>query len=380
MKARFALLPLILILSSCQTAPKSSAPANTTEALKESRRTPRPDNEAILNPRGIDFGKAPDRVAFGADADQDQPQPIWKAIVATDPDLFLVAGGMVEAARQGAQNIGEQYRKLNKVSDYREARQKIPFMAVWGDGEFGTNDGGADAPTKAVARKEFLSYFRYVKDSIPLAREGLYHSKMIGGQVTGKRRKKVQGPTLQVIMLDTRSFRSPLQVHVEDPVNPQRLYDPSNDKTKTMLGDEQWSWLEDQLKKPADFRFVVTPIQLIATQQGFEKWANFPHERERFFNLLRKTKVKNVVIVSGDRHMGSMAKTNIKDWGTLYEVTSSSLNSPVVQNEDDKDYLATAYPKENFGLATIEWSKKRVHLELKDVDGKTFQATDVKFR
>lgn len=383
MNIRSALLiPTVFLACACSLFAKK--PATTPSAAPEAAphanlRVPKPDSESILNPRGIDFGRAPEKIAFGSGADQDQPEPIWKAILNTDPDLFLSVGDIISANEPSHADIGAQYRKLNKIPEYREARQKIPFMAIWNDGEFGTSDGGADAPTKAVARKEFLSYFRYVKDSIPLARDGLYHSKMIGGQITGKRHKRAQGPTLQVIMLDTRSFRSPLN-KVDDPANPNHRYDPVTDKNATLLGEEQWSWLEDQLKKPADLRIVVTPIQLIATQHGFEKWANIPAEREKFFSLLRKTRVKNLIVVSGDRRLGSIAKTNVRDWGPLYEVTSSALNAPSAQDENDKDYLAAAYTKENFGLATVDWQKKKIRLELKDVEGRTIQTADVKLK
>ena len=35
------------------------------------------------------------RIAFGSCADQDQPQPIWDAVLAYRPELFLFAGDNV---------------------------------------------------------------------------------------------------------------------------------------------------------------------------------------------------------------------------------------------------------------------------------------------
>lgn len=379
MKRSLGLL-LFLGLAACAGrpfSPSGGAPANSnadTPALEASKTDVR---DRILHPRGIDFSAAPEKIAFGSCANQDKPQPIWKAIVATEPDLFLFMGDNVYASSPAQQPIVEQYRKLSRIPEYREARDKIPFMATWDDHDMGTNDGGADAPTRLAARKDFANHFPYVKDSVPLGTEGLYHAKLIGGQVTGRRRKVVTGPTVQIIMLDTRSFRSPLK-KAENPRNALHRYDPTTDKKATLLGEKQWDWLEDQLRKPAQLRIIVSSIQLVATEHGFEKWANFPAERERFFNLLRKTGARNVVVFSGDRHLGVISKTEVKGWGPLYDITSSALNMPGNLQETDKDYLGPVINAENFGLASVDWKRKVLKLELKDVDGKTLQFTDVK--
>ena len=66
----------------------------------------------------------------------------------------------------------------------------------------------------------------------------------------------------------------------------------------TMLGAEQWRWLEDQLKQPAELRLLISSIQLIADEHPHEKWANLPLERDRLYKLLRDTKVTGVVVLS----------------------------------------------------------------------------------
>lgn len=378
MMKRIALLPLLVCLSACA---QFGGGANTDSAASAapSARAAQPPRDAILNPRGIDFSRAPEVIAFGSCALQTDPQPIWKSIIATDPDLFISSGDIVYANKPNQQPIAEQYRILSRIPEYREARVKIPFMATWDDGEFGTGDGGADAPTKAAARKEFLTHFRYIADSIPIGREGIYHSKTMGGQVTGRRRKRVHGPTVQVIMLDTRTFRSPLN-RLNDPERPLIQYAPTTDRSATLLGEDQWDWLESQLKNKANLNIIVSSIQVIPTQPGFEKWANIPHERERLFNLIKKSGAKNVILISGDRHHGSISKMDLKGWGTLYEVTASALNRPGSLDDRDEHYLQPGYQKENFGVATVDWARKKVKLDLRDIDGKTIVTTDVKLR
>lgn len=369
-----------LLLAACAGKPADSdVAANggataTNAAAKAPPKYVPPKVEDGLHPRGADFSTAPEKIAFSSGIDQNQPQPLWKAIAATEPDLFLAMGNIVDAT---GGDIPGQYKKLSDRPEYRNARESIAFMAIWNDKDLGTEDGGADAPTLSMGRKEFLNHFRYVNDSLlPLGRDGLYHSKMIGGQVTGKRRKRVQGPTLQVIMLDTRTFRSPLK---RSPEVPSKIV-PNEDKGAALLGETQWNWLEDQLRRPANFRLVVSPIPLIDGGAD-EKWADFPAERERFFNLLRRTGAKNVVVLTGGTYPDAIAKTDVKGWGQLIDVTAGPLSKAPAKI--DAQAVSPDTPvkteKETFGLATFDWHRKSVKLEVKDLEGKTLQATDLRF-
>lgn len=360
---------------------EGSAPAAggaTTSATPAKTSTPAAPGASPYVPRGTDYGTAPEIIAFGSCANQDAPQPIWKSVIASEPDLFLMMGDNVYASKPEQQPIAEQYRKLDQVPEYREAREKIPFMAIWDDHDMGTNDGGGDSPTRLVAQRDFLNYWTYVKNSMPVNQDGLYHAKLMGGLVTGRRRKVSKGPILQVIMLDTRSFRSALK-RAENPRSPLHKFDPHTDRSTTLLGSAQWEWLEEQLRKKADLRIIVSSIQMIADDHGFEKWGNFPHEKQRFFDLLKRTKAHNVIVLSGDRHVGSIAKQTIPGWGVLYDITASSLNKPTDLSENDATYLKPAYNKENFGWMKIDWKRQRAQVELRDLNGNVFNSAEVKF-
>ncbi len=333
-----------------------------------------------LSPRGVDYSQVPEKIAFGSCANQDQPEPIWKTILQDSPDLFLFMGDTVYASSPAQQPIGDQYKKLSQIPEFKIFREKIPIMATWDDNDFGTNDGGADSPSKFQARREFLQFWPYVKDAIPFQQEGVFHSKILGGLVTGKKRRlKINGPSLQVIMLDTRTYRSSLEKN-PDPAAVVGPYVATKDTTKTILGEEQWTWLEEQLKRPANFRILVSSIQVIPTEHGFEKWANFPHERLRLFQLLKKLKITNLVILSGDRHFAAISQAELKGAGNLLEITSSSLNRPgTLQEEKDPAYQSAIYNKENYGLASFDWKKKTAKFEIKDLQGKVVQSAVMKF-
>ena len=94
---------------------------------------------------------------------------------------------------------------------------------------------------------------------------------------------------LQLILLDTRYHRSPLERRAPRPPG-EGPYQPTADRTTTVLGEEQWQWLEQQLQVPAELRLVASSIQVVAEDHHWEKWGNFPHERKRLFDLIRATK------------------------------------------------------------------------------------------
>lgn len=378
-------LIFLLFLSACavtnpqqtpNSPPSSNTPAGSTSSV-ETKSSHAPGVPAVETKvttyitqfpyRSLDSGKLIETLAFGSCANQDQAQPIWKTIEATSPDLFLFTGDNVYASSPHQRPRAEQYRKLDLIPEFRSFREKVPFLATWDDHDYGIKDGGTSWTEKVQAQKDFMNFWPYMRAAIPLGQEGIYHSKIIG-----PKNKRVQ-----IIMLDTRYFRSDL---TERPELIGKAYNFLPDDKGTVLGEPQWKWLESELRKKADLRFIVSSYQLIPNDPTFEKWGNFPKERQRFFDLLVKTKAKNSIIISGDRHIGTMSKMPLKGLGNLYEVTASALNRPTKFTDADQHYIGNYYNSENFGVAKINWSKKEVQLELKDISGHNVNAVTVPFR
>ena len=371
----------------CQHATKSDNPTTVTTTTSNNATVTRLNPSTMnLIPRGIDYSIPPEVIAFGSCANQDMAQPIWSVIAKHNPDLFIFDGDVVYASSSEQKPVSEQFKKLSKIPEYRAFRESVPVMAIWDDHDSGQNDGGFDNPDKENYKKEFLKHFPYIKDSISWNQGGLYHVKYIGGNNTtpaSRRRKQrilKKQPLLQVIMLDTRYFRSALK-KVENSDNPLRKFEPwdEKDKTKTMLGEDQWAWLDDQLQKPADLRIIVSGIQVIAKEHGFEKWANFPAERQRLFDLIKKHGARNTVFISGDRHLGTIAKTDLTGFGPLFDITASSLNRPSQLEEKDSEYIGKPVASENFGLALIDWKKRKIKLEIRDGQDQVSNSVEFKF-
>lgn len=357
------LLFIALFLTACAQAPKTSESSKSRELVQHGVST----YVSSLPARGIDYSATLTKVAFGSCANQDKPEPLWKDIGAANPDLFLFMGDNVYASHPSQQPIAEQYRKMDLIPEYRTVRENVPFMATWDDHDFGMRDGGADWTGKDNARRDFTNYWTYIRNSIPLEQGGVYHAKIIGPK------KKA----VQVIMLDTRYYRSPLK---EKPGMEDKAMDYIPQDEGTVLGQNQWEWLEAQLKRPADVRFIVSSIQLVATDPKFEKWGNFPKERQRFFDLLKKTRAKNVIVLSGDRHVATIAKTNVQTYGPLYDITSSSINRANDYSDSDSHYVGSVYNKENFGVASIDWAKKKVAVEIRGFNNEVVNSVDIKLR
>lgn len=326
--------------------------------------------------RSLDTSKDLTLIGLGSCSDQNFPEPIWKTIKQANPQLFIMMGDNVYASKKENKPIVDQYIKMNQIPEYRDVRESIPFLATWDDHDFGQNDGGADNPEKDEARRVFLNYWSYLKFTMPKDQQGIYHSRIIGT----KNRK------VQIILLDTRWDRSPITRNPEynaetNTEQPPKIFLPNEDPKARMLSEQQWKWLDQELGKSANLRLIVSSVQLIPNDHFFEKWGNFPKERQRFFNLLKKRKAKNTLILSGDRHLASIAKEEVKGLGVIYEVTASSLNRPskTTVPEIDKSYVAPSFLKSNFGTLLIDWSKRTVSAQIVDEENKTQIAQDIKF-
>ena len=149
---------------------------------------------------------------------------------------------------------------------------------------------------------------------------------------------------------------------------------PDDDRSKTMLGAEQWGWLEDQLKQPAQFRIIVSSIQFIAEDAGQEAWANLPHERQRMIDLLKQTKANDVVFISGDRHWSELSVLPKTLDYPLFDLTCSSLNQVHTRGTPTRNrhrFLPQTFHKPNFGIISLDWSSPQpsVTMQIRDSEG-----------
>ncbi len=310
------------------------------------------------------------RIAFGSCLRENRPAPIWDAIVAAQPQLFLFIGDNIYGDTEDMSVMAAKYAKLGAMPGYQALLKTCPILATWDDHDYGVNDGGAEYPKRAESQQEFLKFFNEPKDSPRWTRPGIYDAHILGPA----------GQRVQVILLDPRYFRSPLKAIPRLERKPGLgPYLPDDRAELTMLGEDQWKWLEEQLKKPAELRIIASSIQAVPQEHQWEYWMNLPHERRRLFKLLGDTNASGAIIISGDRHLAEISrlKKDDPDNGAGYDlidVTSSSLNVPSGGNDNEKNKhrIGPNYRKVNFGMIEIDWSKPdpTVKMHIRDVDGK----------
>lgn len=303
------------------------------------------------------------RIAFGSCADQSKPQPIWATILRTKPDIFLFLGDNIYADTEDMNVMRAKYARLAAIRGFRKLRRTVPILATWDDHDYGVNDGGSEYPKRTESQQVFLNFFGEPKGSPRRKREGVYNAKLFGPP--GKR--------VQIILLDTRYFRSPLRRSVSEEEGKGR-YIPDANPVKTMLGEAQWKWLEGELRIPAEVRIIVSSIQVVPEDHGWEKWANFPLERQRLFKLISETGAAGVIFISGDRHL---AELSMMDGGVgypIYDLTSSALTNSSKRwqpQETNRHRVGTMNWGDNFGLITIDWKRAdpQISLQIRDVEG-----------
>ena len=314
-------------------------------------------------------------IAFGSCLRQWQPQPVWDGILATEPQLFIFAGDNVYAdtgkyrALPEPERIGLAYEELAASEGYQRLRGQVPVIATWDDHDYGVNNGGAEYPFKEAAKTFFLDFFDIADDAPERGRAGIYSVRYLDS-AAGR---------IQIILLDTRSFRSPLVYAPPDPQCPRTKLAGNPDPAATLLGADQWAWLDERLEEPAALRLLVSSIQVIPDQHCFEKWANFPHDRTRLLNRLGKIDTGRIIILSGDRHMAEISRIDLPSSHTpIYEITSSGMNSAGAGKGESNRYRITDdnVRDDNFGTVHIDKVDDafRVRIEIRDVDGMTLQS------
>ncbi|MGC6444187.1 MAG: alkaline phosphatase D family protein [Rubripirellula sp.] len=304
------------------------------------------------------------RVIFGSCIKQDQPMPIFEEMLKQDSDLALLIGDNIYGDTDDMAVLREKYQTLRRNPHYSAFERSVPILATWDDHDYGLNDGGADFVKRSESQAEFLHFWNVPKNSGRWDREGVYHCEILGPP----------GSRLQVILLDTRFFRSPLKQGPTRRVAGPYVADP--DPSKTMLGDDQWKWLAEWLLEPAEVRLVVSSIQCLPEAAGQETWSNLPAERKKLLDLLRSTSANGVILLSGDRHWAELSVLRNELDYPLYELTSSSLNQKHPRGTPSENRFRAVpqtFHQENFGLIDVDWSQTRpeVELQLLDAEGQT---------
>eukprot|EP00633_Aureoumbra_lagunensis_P007169 CAMPEP_0197312822 /NCGR_PEP_ID=MMETSP0891-20130614/23494_1 /TAXON_ID=44058 ORGANISM="Aureoumbra lagunensis, Strain CCMP1510" /NCGR_SAMPLE_ID=MMETSP0891 /ASSEMBLY_ACC=CAM_ASM_000534 /LENGTH=1129 /DNA_ID=CAMNT_0042800277 /DNA_START=198 /DNA_END=3587 /DNA_ORIENTATION=+ len=262
------------------------------------------------------------------------------------------------------QELVDAYADLDAIPEFAEFKQEQPLLATWDDHDYCDDNTGAECPYKYKNKDLFMDFYEIREDHPMRSRDGVYSAYEFGPD----------GQKLQIILLDTRFFKT---------LNTDGV-------GGTMLGDEQWAWLESEFAKDADLRILVSSIQYLGNE--FESWYQMDCEQKRLLEILPD----NVVIISGDRHKGAFYQLDAWNgaeylgWNSwfdgyltppltlsegqnapLFEVTASGLNSALGggDNEEPGPHRVPGSPLvlvDHYGLLEIDWTTRTVTASLAD--------------
>lgn len=275
---------------------------------------------------------------------------IFRAMQAKNPDLYIAMGDNVYAdniiGNPDYPNwIQAQYDMLKNNFDYKNFRAAVPSIATWDDHDYGLNNAGKEFPYKVQSKEKFMKFWQIPSTHDIRTHDGIYTSYLYGDA----------NHRVQIILLDCRYF---LDVLSMEPLA------PTNDTTKSILGATQWNWFRQQLTVPATIRIVVSSTQFGVEQNGWETWANYPHEMQKFYQAIKDANANGVFVVSGDVHFSEFNKRTIAGQYPIYDFTSSGLTHTEYSERPSQYRIGDVYRNFSFGMINIDWNATPINISL----------------
>lgn len=303
-------------------------------------------------------------MAFGSCNNQNEDNELWDDVLAQNPSVWVWGGDNIYADTDDKREKRRAYEEQRYQDGYRELKKEVSVTGTWDDHDYGLNDGGGDYAFKEDAQELFLDFMDVPRNHPRRTREGVYHAEEF---ITP------QGK-VRLILLDTRYFRSPLTKNFGAG---SKKYLPNKAPGSTLLGEEQWKWLETQLRKSdADFNIIMSSIQVLSNKHGFETWGNFPQETEKLFGLIRESKARGVIILSGDRHFSEFSRFNLEGLRyPLVDFTSSGLTHTWedLKSEENPYRVGDIITDKSFGLLKLNFARNTAVMQMIGNGGQVLQ-------
>ena len=300
-------------------------------------------------------------IAFGSCHKVNDPNSdlVLTSIANQSPDAFIWLGDMVYGKDGNPEHLSKRFEQLKSKSSYQNLLQSTAVYGTWDDHDYGLNNAGRDYKHKDRSRADLFAFLNVPKNSPAYQRNGAYQFYDLS-------------PKIKLILLDNQYFKSE---YAPKPHNDP--YPP--DYEGTILGEEQWNWLENLLKNStADVHIIASGIQVLSPEHRFEKWQNYPNEYKRLIGLLQAHTVKNPIVLSGDRHMSELSQKDI-GYTVLYDATASGMTEALTNNltESNPYRIGQAVGVNNYGILALDWENRSLDFSFHDVHGKTLFAYSV---
>ena len=300
-------------------------------------------------------------IAFGSCHKVNDPNSdlVLTSIANINPDAFIWLGDMVYGKDGNPEHLSKRFDQLKSKSSYQNLLQSTAVYGTWDDHDYGLNNAGRDYKHKDRSRADLFAFLNVPKNSPAYQRNGAYQSYDLS-------------PKIKLILLDNRYFKSE---YAPKPYNDP--YPP--DYKGTILGEQQWNWLENLLKNStAEVHIIASGIQVLSPEHRFEKWQNYPNEYKRLIGLLQTHTVKNPIVLSGDRHMSELSQKDI-GYTVLYDATASGMTEAITNNltESNPYRVGQAVGVNNYGVLALDWENRSLEFSFHDVHGKPLFAYSI---
>jgi alkaline phosphatase D len=296
-------------------------------------------------------------IAFGSCNNQDSTNLLWKDIVQQQPKAWIWGGDIIYADTDDTAKMNQYYKMVLDHKDYKKLAATTKILGTWDDHDYGKNDGGVGFKAKKQSQQALLDFLGVPKTDKRRQQEGVYHAETM---------VHPQG-SVKIIVLDTRYFRSDLTK------DKTKRYQPNKYGEGTMLGATQWQWLEQEMtQSKADFNIIMSSVQVLSWEHGYETWGNMPHERDKLLQLIAQSQAKGVVLLSGDRHMSEFSKTTLPNMAyPLIDFTSSGMTHTWsnIRDEPNPYRVGKLIPQMAYGLLTLDFSKKAIKMQIRGKNG-----------
>ncbi len=327
------------------------------------------NNAKVLGGNAAQDMKVDFTIAFGSCNKSTIDNVLWDDVLDAEPDIWIWGGDNIYADTEDIEKISAMYEEQSAVSGYRKLAATIPVIGTWDDHDYGENDAGVDFPIKRVSQQAFMDFMRVPKDSPRRSQEGIYTSHEY----------KLWNGSVKVIVLDTRYFRTALTPdHDSDKRNKPNAYGEG-----TILGETQWQWLQKELEtSTANFTILVSSIQVLSNEHGWECWGNFPHEVDRLKKLISDSGVKGAIVLSGDRHISEFSQIEITGLDyPLIDFTSSGLTHAYsnFKEEHNPFRVGSVVATESFGLLRFDFLSRTAQFVMVGDDGEVLNELSRKY-
>ncbi len=287
----------------------------------------------------------------------------------------------------------------------RRFAAEVPFLVQWDDHETRNNwyPGQILGDARYKVRSASLLSAR--------ARQAMFEYNPM--RIDGSDPERVyrafhHGPSLDVFMLDERSYRGPNSPNRQATLNEESHF----------LGRPQPDWLKASLKSSkATWKAIASdmPISLVVQDLNpdvpkgtYEAWANGddgpPSGREleiaELLSFIKANRIRNVVWFTADVHYAQATRfepsaAQFQDFEPFWEFVAGSINAGtfgpnaldktfgpdikyVSVPADNKQNRSPFYNQQYFGMATIDGTSETMRVSIHDLEGRELYAVDLR--